>query len=201
MLYLVRHGKTAYNAERRLQGQLDIPLCYGGLLQAEELGLRLKKEGRSFGALYCSRLLRAKVTAGIIGRHLGLAPVAVEGLQEIFFGKFQGHTFAEVEELFPDEHADYLSDRANSKAHGGENPKQVFSRARAALFTLSEVRQLAAGEAAPDALVVCHGAVIAYLRAAAMGMGLDNITELIPKNAELIPLDSEALLRIRDITY
>ena len=195
MIYLVRHGQTAYNRERRLQGQRDIPLAYEGLLQAEELGLRLKKQGPRFDALYCSTLSRARVTAGIIGRHVGIEPITIDGVQEIAFGKFQGHTFAEIEKLYPEEYADYLADRANSTSHGGENPKQVLSRARAALLALPEAKTVMEGGEA-SALVVCHGAVIAYLRAAACGRALGEILDLIPDNAQLIPLGKEELERI-----
>lgn len=198
MIYLVRHGKTAYNKEWRLQGQLDIPLAYEGLLQAEELGLRLKKEGRRFAKLYCSTLKRARVTAEIIGRHMGLEPITIHGIEEIAFGKFQGHTFAEIEKLYPAEYADYLKDRANSTAHGGENPKQVLARARATVLALPEALAALSCEAdkAGDTLIVCHGAVIAYLRAAACGRALAEILDLIPDNAELIPLGKEDLERI-----
>ncbi len=73
MLYLVRHGQTPYNAERRLQGQTDIPLSETGRGQARALGERLKNEGARFDALYCSRLKRARETASIVGEYLGLA--------------------------------------------------------------------------------------------------------------------------------
>ena len=198
MLYLVRHGKTAYNAERRLQGQMDIPLCYEGILQAEELSLRLQKEGRSFGALYSSSLQRAKVTAGIIGRRMGIEPITVPGLEEIYFGKFQSHTFAEIAVIYPEEFAAYSADREHCAPHGGETPGQVLERARRTLLSLPEVKRLMAGEEAPDTLVVCHGAVIAYLRAAARGQSLAEITELIPKNAELIPISAGELKLISE---
>ncbi len=196
MIYLVRHGKTAYNAEWRLQGQRDIPLAYEGLLQAEELGQRLKKSGPEFRALYCSTLSRARVTAEIVGRHIGLAPRAVEGLQEIAFGIFQGHTFAEIEKLFPMEYAAYTADRAHCASHGGETPGQVLERARKAILILPETARELCGEQSENTLVVCHGAVIAYLRAAACGRALDEIRDLIPDNAELIPLGKDELERI-----
>ena len=198
MLYIVRHGKTAYNIERRLQGQRDIPLCYEGLLQAEELGQKLKREGRVFGALYSSALQRARVTAEIVGRHMGLEPIAISGLEEIALGVFQGHTFAEAAELFPIEYAAYSADRVHCASHGGETPGQVLIRARNALFALPEVQKLLAGEETKDILVVSHGAVTAYLRAAAKGVDLAGYPELIPGNAELIPFGKEELLKIKE---
>ena len=93
MLYLVRHGQTAYNAERRLQGQLDIPLDDEGRRQAHALAERLYEAGPRFDALYSSRLSRARETARVIGEKLGLEPFVIDGVEEINFGRFQGHTF------------------------------------------------------------------------------------------------------------
>lgn len=189
MLYLVRHGQTPYNAEHRLQGQLDIPLSDAGRAQAEALGERLLAEGRHFDRLYCSTLSRAKETALIVGSRLGLKPIPIEGVEEIDFGCFQGHIFKDCEALFPEAYADYKLRGSDSNAHGGETGVDVFKRARAALLKLPEARS-------GSALVVCHGAVIGFLRGAAAGVPLCDIRELIPDNAELIPFDEEMIGRI-----
>lgn len=186
MLCLVRHGQTPYNAERRLQGQLDIPLSELGLGQAEALGERLKKEGAHFGALYSSRLQRARVTAEIVGRRLGLSPKVIEGIEEIGFGRFQGHTFEEAAELFPEAYAEFLKYGTDSNAHGGETGRMVLERARRALLALPEAKE-------GSALVVCHGAVIGYLRAFIAGASLSNVSEFIPDNAETVELGPEAM--------
>ena len=192
MLYLVRHGKTAYNAEGRLQGQSDIPLSREGRAQAEALAERIKNEGPRVQRIYCSRLSRAEETARIIGRRLGLAPQVINGIEEIAFGCFEGHTFAECAELFPEAYADYLIHLAASNAHGGETGRQVMERARAALLKLPEARDDSA-----CALVVCHGAVIGYLRGAALGLPLTDVRELIPGNAEMIEFDEAAMERLK----
>ena len=193
MLYLVRHGQTAYNAERRLQGQLDIPLDDEGRRQAHALAERLYEAGPRFDALYSSRLQRAYETAVIIGAKLGLEPVVIDGVEEINFGCFQGHTFEECAELFPREYADYAEKLAGSNAHGGETGRQVMERARRALLSLPEAKE-------GSALVVCHGAVIGYLRAAAKGLPLYDIKALIPGNAELIELDVKRLMHDDEIS-
>ena len=187
MLYLVRHGQTSFNAERRLQGQLDIPLSEEGVRQAHELAERLFYEGPRVDRIYCSRLSRAKDTARVIGQRLGLEPVVIHGVEEINFGCFQGHTFDECAVLFPEAYADYAARLAASNAHGGETGRQVMERARAALLALPEARE-------GSALVVCHGAVIGYLRAQAAGLPLDDIKELIPGNAEVVELDAKKLI-------
>lgn len=189
MLYLVRHGQTQYNVERRLQGQLDIPLDDTGRGQAKELALQLKESGMRFDSLYCSRLSRARETAETIGSELGMEPIPIDGIEEIYFGRFQGHTFEECAELFPDAYADFMMRGSDSSAHGGETGRQVMERARGALLRLPEAKE-------GSALVVCHGAVIGYLRAAAMGRKLNNVSDLIPGNAQLVEFDAEAIEKL-----
>jgi broad specificity phosphatase PhoE len=190
MLYLVRHGQTPYNAENRLQGQLDIPLSDTGREQARELGERLKAEGPRVKKLYCSTLSRAGETARIIGRALSLTPITVKGLEEIYFGRFQGHMFTDCARLFPEAYADYLIHGSNSNAHGGETGFDVMERARKALLKLPESAN------SEPALVVCHGAVIGFLRAAAEGLPLNDVRAFIPKNAELCEFTPEMMERI-----
>ena len=191
MLYLVRHGQTTYNAEHRIQGQLDTPLSDEGRRQAELLAERLKTEGPFIGKIYCSELRRAGETARIIGRRLGLTPVSIEGIQEICFGMFQGHTFEESARLFPEQYADFLIRGVMSNAHGGETGLQVFERARRAILKLPECET-------GSALVVCHGAVIGYLRAAAAGAELTEVGRFIPENAGICPLGPEMLKSIAE---
>ena len=66
ILYLARHGKTAWNVEHRSQGWKDIPLNEEGLLQARELAEKLKNI--DFETIYSSDLKRSKKTADIICR-------------------------------------------------------------------------------------------------------------------------------------
>lgn len=182
MLYLVRHGQTPYNAENRLQGQLDIPLSEVGRAQAEELAVKLLRNGPRVDKLYCSTLSRAGETARIIGRALSLEPVTIPGLEEIAFGRFQGHMFSECETLFPEAYADHKRLGSDSNAHGGETGRQVMERAREALLKLPEAMR-------GSALVVTHGAVIGFLKAAAEGLPLNDVRAFIPGNAELVAFD------------
>ena len=191
MLYLARHGQTAYNSERRLQGQRDIPLSEEGVRQAEALAERLFCGGFRFDRLCCSRLSRARDTARVIGERLGLEPTVLGGVEEICLGCFQGHTFDECAKLYPEAFADYLERPGASNAHGGENGRQVMERARAAILKLPEAEN-------GSALIVCHGAVIGYLRAAVLGVPLNNVSELIPANAEIAVFDREAIENLRN---
>ena len=65
-LYLVRHGQTDWNNERRMQGHKNIPMNEVGIQQINDLADRIKKEDIRFDRLICSPLDRAKKSAEII---------------------------------------------------------------------------------------------------------------------------------------
>ena len=96
----LRHGQTAWNAEARMQGQLDIALNDAGRAQAERAAKALQGEGVT--AIYSSDLSRAADTAAAIACALAL-PVRLEpGLRERCFGVFQGQTWSEIEAHSPE---------------------------------------------------------------------------------------------------
>ncbi|MGH6609671.1 MAG: histidine phosphatase family protein, partial [Burkholderiaceae bacterium] len=69
-LLLIRHGETAWNAEHRIQGQLDIPLSPLGIRQSAQLAACLS--GEEIDAVYSSELSRAWLTAAPVAQRLGL---------------------------------------------------------------------------------------------------------------------------------
>jgi len=87
-LYCVRHGESAYNAEGRIQGQLDVPLSEFGRRQGAAIAAALA--ALSADAIYSSPLLRAQQTAEIVARRLDLPIRTDERLKEINVGIFQG---------------------------------------------------------------------------------------------------------------
>ncbi|ROP66718.1 histidine phosphatase family protein [Curtobacterium sp. PhB115] len=100
LLYLVRHGETDWNAQRRIQGSTDIPLNDTGRRQAAEAAELLTR--RSFDAVVASPLVRAAETGAIIAARLGLdAPVSYPGLAERSYGEAEGLTDTEVVERYP----------------------------------------------------------------------------------------------------
>ena len=86
-LYLVRHGETSWNIERKVQGQTDIPLNETGVRQAEKVREELKSV--AFDICYCSPLIRAKRTAEIVAD--GRVDIVIdENLKERGFGELEG---------------------------------------------------------------------------------------------------------------
>lgn len=97
--YLIRHGETQWNAERRVQGHTDIPLHDGGREQAALTGRRLADI--RFGAVYSSDLIRARETAEIIVAASNTGPYEIvfdERLREVSFGELEGKTWTEMDE-------------------------------------------------------------------------------------------------------
>ncbi len=102
LIYVVRHGQTDWNAERRLQGQKDIPLNPIGREQARLNGIDLaeilKVEGIAFDFV-ASPLTRTRQTMEIIREAMGVDPKAYrtdERLVEVSFGDWEGSTIKEL---------------------------------------------------------------------------------------------------------
>ncbi|MGZ6825872.1 MAG: histidine phosphatase family protein, partial [Mycobacteriales bacterium] len=92
-LVLLRHGRTAHNADGRIQGQLDVGLDEVGRVQADALGTVFAAEPPS--VVVSSDLSRAQDTALAVSRHVGLPLHLDERLRETHFGQWQGLTHAE----------------------------------------------------------------------------------------------------------
>ena len=103
-LILVRHGESTWNAEERLQGQLDPPLSERGREQSRALAAML--DGLPDDRVVCSDLGRARETAEL----LGLRPARFDPRwREIDVGSWGGRVAAEVDALGP--RADQLARR------------------------------------------------------------------------------------------
>ncbi len=142
-LYLVRHGETDWNRQRRIQGLTDIPLNDNGRRQARDAGALLAR--RRWDAVVASPLARARETAEIIAAELGLpAPELVPALVERNYGQAEGMDFLEIERLFPD----------RGSVPGQESREEVVERVVLALLAL------AAAHPGESLVVVSHGGAI-----------------------------------------
>lgn len=125
-LYLVRHGETESNLEKRYLGWTESPLSDKGLRQAEKAAFFLA--GEKIEALYCSDLNRALHTARVIGASCGLRPEITPLLREINFGQWEGLTFDEIESAWGKRISDWIDDPFHKSAPGGETLKEVCER-------------------------------------------------------------------------
>jgi broad specificity phosphatase PhoE len=175
-VYLARHGQTAYNHEGRFQGQQAVPLDDTGREQAVELAERAA--GHGFRALWCSPLLRARETADIVARRLGLQPIEDARLMETDAGDWTDRSFIEVRALAPEQFDAFAAGDPGFAFPGGESFAQQEERVGAALERIER------GEL--PALVVCHGMVIRAALARRAGHRTARF-ERVP-NGALVPL-------------
>jgi broad specificity phosphatase PhoE len=128
-LVLLRHGRTAWNAERRFQGQADPPLDEVGRAQAYEVAALIAALRPEL--LVSSDAARALQTAEVVGEVAALPVVKEPRLRERNLGHWEGLTREEVADRYPDEYADWMAGLDVSR-RGGETRDQVAERASAA---------------------------------------------------------------------
>jgi len=132
---LIRHGETDWNAGRRIQGQIDIPLSALGHAQARATAYALKDE--DFAAIYTSDLLRARQTAEATAHLLGLSVQLVPAFRERHYGVFQGLTYAECEARQPAAYARHKARDPRFAPEGGESLLDFSARLASAFSALA----------------------------------------------------------------
>lgn len=106
-MLLLRHGQTPLSVEKRFSGVGDRPLTEVGLAQAGAAARRLR--GCGAVAVVASPLRRAVQTADLVAAEVGVAVTVDEGLRETDFGDWEGYTFAEVQQRWPDQLSAWLA--------------------------------------------------------------------------------------------
>jgi len=148
-LVLLRHGRTAWNAERRWQGHADVPLDAVGEAQAGKAAAALAEMEPAL--LWSSDLVRARQTAEAVGVATGLAVHTDARLREFDVVDRAGLTLEEYAAAHPEEHG-VLRRSGFGSVPGGEPLDQVADRTRAALREVVDL--LGPGE---TGVVVVHG--------------------------------------------
>lgn len=174
---LVRHGETAWNVEKRLQGQLDVPLNAVGEAQARATAQGL--EGQRFAALYSSDLSRARQTAEAIAQVVNL-PIHLQAqLRERQYGIFERLTYTEAEARYPSEYARLHARDPDFVIPQGESLRQMVQRVGSCL------RSLVADHPGQQILLVAHGGVLDAIRRIVTGKPLDEPRDFQISNAAL----------------
>lgn len=164
-LILIRHGETAWNRATRIQGHTDIPLSPLGLAQAQRLARALADE--PLAAIYASDLSRARQTADALARVHGLPVRFDAALRERAFGRFEGLSWEEIGERYPEDAARWRRREPDFAVGGGESLSVFSDRCKAA------VGRAAAAHPGQSIAVVAHGGVLDCLYRAATGLALD----------------------------
>jgi len=182
-LWLVRHGQTDWNVQGRWQGQTPDapPLNAAGLAQAQTLAEQLAdqaaRDGIAFAALYSSDLLRARQTAEVIARRLGL-PVHLDArLREAHLGAWEGMLGDEVALRYVAELDERRRDPVHSRPPQGESVYEVAARVGQAFDAIARAH--------PDqhVVVVSHGLALAAGLCLAEGRPLAEVFTLILDHA------------------
>ncbi len=151
LLYLIRHGETDWNAQRRWQSHLDVPLNDKGRAQAS----RLARLAASWGldALYSSDLARARETARTIAEAVRgpLRVVFDPRLREHDAGLLSGYTLDEIKACFAEWWAKNALDPHNTRTPGGEAFREVRAR------VVEAVKEIALRHAGGRVGIVTHG--------------------------------------------
>ncbi len=163
----IRHGETDWNAASRVQGHTDIALNARGLAQAARLAQALG--GDAPQAIYCSDLRRAQQTAQAIADATGAPLHTAQALRERCFGGFEGQSFQELNERFPED-AKQWRRRVPDWAPPGGGESLLAFRAR----ILAAVEQCAATHLGQHIAIVTHGGALDVLYRAATGLGLQD---------------------------
>ncbi|MCR3922224.1 MAG: histidine phosphatase family protein [Firmicutes bacterium] len=161
-LIWIRHGETLWNREYRLQGLSDVALSETGLMQAQKLA-----EGFSDkpDQIYVSPLQRAQSFVAPLATRLGLQPQLCSKLREMSFGRWEGLTYAEMDEAMQQHFEAWCNDPVTTCPPEGE-PADVLAK-RVSNVLASMVERLAEDE---TAVIVTHGGVIRVAVTLAMQM-------------------------------
>lgn len=144
-IYLIRHGLPEFSdGQRRCLGRTDIPLGEEGLTQAKAMAASLPR----VSAVFSSPLTRAVQTAQQISPQIA----RMDGLRELDYGQWDGLTFGEIRQRFPELYAARAGD-PSLPPPGSESPEQGLSRF---VHAMEEAARLSPG----DFAVVAHGGVI-----------------------------------------
>lgn len=163
-LIVVRHGETAWNVEQRIQGHLDVPLNAHGRWQAGRMAQALADE--RFAAIYSSDLVRAAETAAALSQVAGPAVSLERGLRERAFGRFEGVSWTEIHERWPEDATRWRAREPDFAPGGGESLRVFYDR------VVATALRLACAHPGETVALVAHGGVLDCLYRAATRLEL-----------------------------
>ena len=153
MLYIIRHGKTDWNALHKLQGRTDVPLNEEGRLMAEKA--REEYSGVHFDVCFSSPLVRARETAEILLRDRNIPILTDDRLMEMSFGSYEGQENSFDIPDCPINVLFFHPEQYTSPPGGAESLDSLF--ARTGEFLEDRVDPLL--KEGKDVLIVGHGAM------------------------------------------
>ena len=182
-IFFIRHGRTEWNAIRRMQGQWNSNLDDLGREQADVNGRWLADVG--IEALFASPLDRTRQTAEIINKYLNLPITYDDRLKEWDCGDWSGWLYAEIENKWPEEWTAWRADGFNYRAPNAENYPDMMARSAPFLDELctQEAHTLA---------VVSHGMIGKAMMATLLGLSAQETLAFHQPNDRVFRIEIEA---------
>ena len=174
---IIRHGETDWNVQRRIQGQVDVPLNAEGREQAVRAARGLA--GHRFAAVYSSDLTRTLDTATALAATLGLTVRSEPGLRERHYGLLQGKTADEMARQIPELHVRYVMRDLDHDFGGGECLRRFARRIDGTLD------RLARRHVGQSVLLVTHGGALDVIYRGLVGRSLLGARDFPVPNAAL----------------
>ena len=149
LLYVLRHGQTEWNVQRRMQGRMNSPLTAQGKTQADGHGVVLKQLG-GIDKLWVSTAGRTQQTAELVNAHLQAPVEFSEDLVERDCGRWSGKTLTEVEQEDGEGLSALRADPYGYRPGGGENLADLSARVAPVVQNIKNVER---------AGIISHGVV------------------------------------------
>jgi ribonuclease H / adenosylcobalamin/alpha-ribazole phosphatase len=195
-LILVRHGVTVHTESRKFSGGLaghNPGLTDEGRDQARATADWLAPMAEGIDVVISSPVRRTQETAEILAARLGTTFVIEDGLAEMDFGTWEGMTFAEVQESYPDDLDAWLGS-VDTGPGGGESLRAVDKR------VLASLERVLSEHSGHTVLAVSHVTPIKVLVAHALAAPLESVhrMELSPASVTVLSFygDGRASLRM-----
>lgn len=182
MLYIMRHGRTVWNMEHKLQGKTDVPLSEAGRPVVEQAAAAYRDT--HIDVCYCSPLIRAVETAEIVLRGREIPIITDVRLEEMGFGICEGTTDFQDNPDNPIYPLFAAPETYRIPVEGGESLGDLYARTGAFLKEVIEP-QLRQGK---DILIVGHGAMNASIVCQIKDIPVKDFWSVKMKNAELVRL-------------
>ncbi|MGD9567441.1 MAG: histidine phosphatase family protein [Sedimentibacter sp.] len=185
MIYLVRHGESEANIEKRYSGITDVELTKNGRLQAKSAGQNLISEKISY--IYASPLKRAKDTAKIISKEINFADEIITEpcLIEVNFGIFENMTWEEMRLNHREETDNWILKKHKYKFPDGEDYDDIIKRVSVFMDNVPD-----------NSLIVTHFGVIQSILLHLNIADDLSLWEYIIKNCDILVLNNKKFERI-----
>ncbi|MBQ2679368.1 MAG: histidine phosphatase family protein [Firmicutes bacterium] len=200
-LFLVRHGQTPWNAEKRYQGITDIPLSEEGRNQARLLADEFEKT--HIDVIYSSPLQRAYDTAKEIASRKGIDIIVEDSFIEIDYGEWEGKTIPELTALYGDYHIETLKHPGDDryKFPGEGSFRNVLKRITPALDRIMNEPE----NEGKSVMIVAHGGILKLMTLYLLGLDVDFYPKFWMDNTGVNIFDERfgdlTLIRLNDKTH